>query len=201
MKLYERQPKHILVKGRKYRVNFDFRRVLLMLDVLRDKSLTPEAREYLALKCVMRAAGGNTHDKLEAVKAALFESNAEEQQKKITDFEQDAGMIRAAFRQIYDIDLWHDRLGWHEFTELLQWLPEGNRYVEVLGIRARPIPKANKFNAEERQRLYKAKAAYALKMTDEERENTYQASLHRTTQSLLRLAKRGEKNNGNDRNG
>ena len=77
------------------------------------------------------------------------------------------------------------------FTALLSGLPEGNRYTEIVGIRARPMPEANKWNAKEREWLAMAKAQYAIQMTDKEREASYQAGLHQMTLSLLSYAKGG----------
>ncbi len=193
MKLQDTLPRGVTVGGRFYRMDLDFRNVLKLMDTLAREDLMPQAREYVALKCVMKRPPRNAGQVLAALRHVLFpEAQKKVEQKKITDFEQDADLIRAAFMQVYGISLYRDRLHWVEFSALLAGLPEGNRYSEILGIRARPMPKATKVNAEERQWLAQAKATYALKMTDQEREQSYQTSMRRTTASLLALAKRGE---------
>jgi hypothetical protein len=111
--------------------------------------------------------------------------------EKITDFVQDADLIRSAFMQCYGINLFRDRLHWLEFSSLLAGLPEGSRYSEVLGIRARPMPAPTKWNAEERRWLMKAKAEYALRMTDREQEKSLNNSLRSVAFSLLALAEKG----------
>lgn len=194
MKLQERLPDGVTVDGRKYRLDFDFRNVLSMLETLARDDLMPDARAWLALKCLMKRPPKNPLPVIAAVKALLFPDSGGKQptQKKLTDFKQDADLIRAAFLQAYRINLWRDSLHWMEFTALLNALPEGSRYSEILGIRARPMPKPTKYNQEERKWLAQAKAACAVQMSDKERESILQASMHRTAASLLRLAERGE---------
>ena len=193
MRLQDSLPDSITIGRKKYRVDLDFRRVLRMMDELADDNTIPEAREYNALKCIMKRPPRKTRPLMLAVRLLLFPEGKKTDKKKLTDFVQDADLIRAAFLQEYGINLFRDRLHWFEFTSLLSGLPEGSRYTEVLGIRARPMPKATKYNAEERRWLQQAKAAHAIRMSDKEREESYQTSLHRTAESLLALAKRGEK--------
>lgn len=196
MKLQEALPQGVTVRGRFYRMDLDFRNVLRLMDVLAQENLMAEAKVFLALKCVMKRPPRNAEEVLNALRTTLFpQTQKSAGQKKITDFEQDADLIRAAFLQTYGINLYRDPLHWFEFSSLLAGLPEGNRYSEILGIRARPMPAPTKLNKEERRWLAQAKAAYAIKMTDQEREKSYQSSMRRTTASLLALAKRGENNN------
>ena len=96
-------------------------------------------------------------------------------------------MIRAAFRQVYQIDLFRDKLHWLEFRELLQNLPDGNRYEEVLGIRARPLPAATKYNAKEREWLIKAKQSCALHMSEQEAAKKYDEDVSRIFAGLMSM--------------
>jgi hypothetical protein len=194
MKLQDSLPDTVRVGRRAYKLDLDFRNVLRMIDMLGRDDLISTARDWNALKCVMKHPPKRTTVVLMAVRALLFSHDEQEtDHKKLTDFVQDADLIRAAFLQNYGINLYRDKLHWFEFTGLLSCLPDGSRYAEILGIRARPMPKATKYNAEERQWLMKAKAQYAVKMSDKERESRYQSSMHRTAESLLALAKRGGK--------
>ena len=191
MRLYDRLPDGVFVNGKHYRMDFDFRNVLRMIDILQDEYLMPEAREYNALKCVMKRPK-NIHLVLLAVKGLLFSGKPPRDQRKITDFKQDAAMIRAAFRQAYGIDLYRDRLHWFEFSELLSNIPEGNRYSEVIGIRIRPMPKATKYNMEERAWLLKAKAEVGLEMTEEERQSNYDRDVTNIAAFLMGMAEKKE---------
>ena len=172
MKLYEMLPDGVTVDGKFYKMDFSFRNVFRMIDVLDRDDLLPEAKEYNALRCLCKKPR-NVHKVLAEVKRILFPAARKTDGQKITDFAQDAGLIRAAFRQAYGIDLYRDNLHWIEFTELLNAIPEGSRYAEIVGIRARPIPAPNKWNQKEREWLIRAKQDVAIEMTDKERAERY----------------------------
>ena len=166
-----------------------------MMETLARDDLTDEARLFLAVRCITRRRRIDPQEVLSAVYPLLFsEKKPTDGQTKLTDFNQDADYIRAAFLQEYGINLFRDRLHWCEFSTLLSCLPEGNRYTEILGIRSRPIPAPTKYNSEERKWLMKAKAQFALSLTDREKEKSLEASLRSVAFSLLSLAEKG----GND---
>lgn len=191
MKLQDSLPRGVRVGKRFYKLDLDFRAVLRLIDTMAREDLLPDARDYLALKCVMKHPR-RVRETLEAVKSLLFPiTRKSADKKKVTDFTQDADLIRAAFMQVYRIDLYTEKLHWFKFSALLAGLPEGNRYNEVLGIRARPMPAPTKYNAEERRWLAKAKAELALRMTDAEREQSYKQGLHDMATSLINLASQG----------
>lgn len=196
MKLQDKLPRGVTVGGKFYKLNLDFRNVLRMMDVLARDDLLPAARDYLALKCVTKRPK-KPAETLIAIRGILFPDTKKSADKgKITDFAQDADLIRAAFLQVYGINLYRDKLHWLEFSSLLAGLPEGNRYSEVLGIRARPMPAPTKYNAEERRWLAQAKADLALRLTDKEREASLEKSLRNVAISLLALAGKGGDGNG-----
>lgn len=187
MKLYENLPTGIIVNGKHYRLNLDFRNVLRMMEILDNDNLMPEAREYLALKCLMKRPR-NVKPVLTAVKALLFpQDRPKTTGPKVTSFEHDAGLIRAAFRQVYNIDISRSKLHWFEFIELLQNLPEGNRYTEIVSIRARPLPEATKYNQKEREWLMKAKMQCALPMSEEEAATQYEKDVGNIFHGLLSM--------------
>ena len=177
MKLSDKLPEGVTVDGRFYALDFDFRNVLRMMDTLGNDDLIPDARDFLALKCLTKHPK-NVAKVLAEVKRLLF-TGTPGSGERLTSFEQDAGLIRSAFRQVYGIDLFRDRITWFEFTELLQNLPEGNRYEEVLGIRARPLPSPTKYNAKEREWLLKAKQQHALHLSEAEAAKKYDADVGR----------------------
>ena len=111
MKLQDKLPEGVTVDGKFYKLDFDFRNVLRMMDILQREDLVYEAREYLALKCLTKRPK-NASRVMVAVRLLLFDEKPTEDTTKITSFEQDAGLIRAAFRQAYGIDLYRDRLHW-----------------------------------------------------------------------------------------
>ena len=196
MKLQDRLPEGVEVDGKFYKLDFDFRNVLKMIEVLDRNDLMPEAKAYKALSFLQKHPK-NAVKVLEAVKGLLFKAPRKKDGQKVTDFIQDAGLIRAAFRQAYGIDLYRAKLHWIEFTELLNAIPEGNRYSEVVGIRARPMPAATKWNQHEREWLAKAKADVALEMSEEERSRRYERDVANIAAVLMGMAEKKEvKNNG-----
>lgn len=190
--LHEKLPDSVTVNGRRYRLDLDFRNVLRMMDVMDRKDLLPGARAYVALKCVMKRPPKDAAPVLAAVNALLFPARKKpEKREKLTDLKRDADLIRAAFLQSYGVNLWRDRLHWFEFSGLLACIPGGSRYADIIGIRARPMPEATKYNAKEREWLMKAKAEYAVEMTAEEQERSYQEGLRGMAMSLLAIAQKG----------
>lgn len=202
MRLYDRLPDRVKVGRKTYRINLDFRNVLRLFDTLTEKNLMPEARQYLALRCVMRRPPKRrTGEAFAAVMEIIAgDRHVNGEQKKVMSFEQDADLILAAFRQAYGIDLYHDKVHWLAFRALLAGLPEGSRYAEVVSIRSREIPMATKYNSAEISWLMKAKAAVQLKLTDEEREASMRRTGHETAMSLLAYA-RAYAPKGGDENG
>ena len=195
MRLQDNLPDGVTVDGKFYKLDFDFRNVLRMMEELDRDDLMPEARYYNALKCLSKRPK-NAQRVLEAVKGLLFQEKPKKDAQKVTDFVQDAGMIRAAFRQAYGIDLYREKLHWIEFSELLNAIPEGSRYAEVVGIRARPMPAATKWNAEERRWLMKAKADVALHLSEKEQAKRYEEDVGKIFSGLMNIIAKGSERNG-----
>ena len=193
MKLQDRLPDCVEVDGKKYRLDLDFRNVLKMIEVMDRDDMLPEAKAYKALSFVCKRPK-NAVKVIEAIKVLLFKAPRKTSGQKVTDFEQDAGLIRAAFRQAYGIDLYRDKLHWIEFTELLNAIPEGNRYSEVVGIRARPMPAATKWNQHEREWLAKAKADCRLEVSEKEMEKNYERDVGNIAAFLMGWASAKEVN-------
>lgn len=194
MKLQDRLPQGVEVDGKFYKMDFDFRNVFRMIEILDRDDMLPEAKAYKALCCLCKRPK-NAEKVLGAVKALLFKAPRKKGGQRVTDFIQDAGLIRAAFRQAYGIDLYRDRLHWIEFTELMNALPEGSRYAEVVGIRARPMPEPTQWNKKEREWLMQAKADVALELSENEIAEEYKRGVANLAALLKSMAK-GSENNG-----
>jgi hypothetical protein len=195
MKLQDKLPEGVTVDGRFYKLDFDFRNVLQMMDELDRDDVMPQAKTYNALKCLCKHPK-NVFKVMEAVKALLFQEKPKKDAQKVTDFVQDAGMIRAAFRQAYGIDLYRDKLHWIEFSELLNAIPQGSRYTEVIGIRARPIPAPTKWNAEERNWLINAKADVAIRLSEKEQAKKYAEDVAKVFNGIMGMIVKGSENDG-----
>lgn len=189
MKLFERLPDRITVGKKVFKCDFDFRNVLKMLEIMQRDDIYVTARDYLCAKCVIRRRM-TLKTAAEAYKVLcdlLFEKRPEGGSERLTSFEQDAPLIRAAFRQVYRIDLYRDKLTWFEFTELLHGLPEGNRYEDVIGIRARPMPPPTKYNQKEREWLMQAKQSVALHLTEAEAAKKYDTDVGKIFAGLMSM--------------
>lgn len=112
----------------------------------------------------------------------------------IFDFEQDAGFIYASFLSDYGLDLYAEqgRLHWWAFVQLFRGLSDGSKIVQVMQIRAKPIPAPTKHNTEERAQLARLKAQYALKISQEERERNFAAGLKRLAGLMQGMAEHEE---------
>ena len=190
-KLFERFPDSITVDGKRYRCNFDFRNVLKMLEIMQRDDILQDARDNLCARCVCKAPR-NARKVYAVLLSTLFPHTPETGNKRITSYEQDAGLIRAAFRQVYNIDLFRDRLHWFEFVELLQFLPDGCRYEETIGIRARPMPAATKYNQKEREWLMKAKQSVALHLNEKEQERKYETDVSNVFAGLMGMIQKAQ---------
>ena len=119
MKLFERLPESVQVGKRKYKCDFDFRNVLKMLEIMQREDLVPTIRDYHCARCVIRRRIPlkTVSEVYKAICDLLFEKRPETGEKRLTSFEQDAPLIRAAFRQVYGIDLYRDKLTWFRSEE------------------------------------------------------------------------------------
>ena len=199
IRLYERIPDGVTVDGKFIPCDFDFRNVLKMLDIMQREDVYPSARDFLCVKCVAKHPRKikNPSAAYKAIGDLLFEKTPDSGGERITSFEQDAPLIRAAFRQVYNIDLFRDRLTWFEFTELLHNLPEGNKYSDVLGIRARPLPAPTKYNQKEREWLLNAKQRFKIHLTEAEAAKKYDKDVVNIFAGLMSMIpKDGETDNG-----
>lgn len=102
------------------------------------------------------------------------------------DFDQDSQYIYAAFYQCYQIDLLgkDKNLHWKKFLNLLSGLSDDTRIMQIISIRTRPMPKATKYNAEERANLAKQKARYRIELTDQERQQQLKNGFSKIAQML-----------------
>ena len=187
-----------LDSGRRIKLYASFDRVLAFLDVLRGKSMTEEDTEKTALFLLFGDQKLTSRETSEALKKAhgiLFEQKkSDDCGQRVMDFHQDAALILAAFRQAYGIDLYHEqgRLHWLEFLALLSGIPQNTRLSEVMEIRACKVPPATKNNHEQVRALMKAKAKYAIRITEEERQARWQAGLQNIAKQMMSNAKAGE---------
>lgn len=168
-----------------------FDRVLDLIDILRAADLDEGDRAEVAAVILFGNAKLSRAERAEATDIAmgtLFPPPEGPPGPKAFDFRQDSELLYAAFRQAYGIDLdaEHGKLHWLRFLALLEGLPDNTRLSQVINIRLRPIPKANKHNREEIRQLLELKAKLRLKLTPEEEAEQFQRGLQKVAQSLMK---------------
>lgn len=185
MNIYDAYPEEIKIDGKPYALNMSFDRVLRVFDVQDMEELT--AADKLEVQCALLLSDNEPLPRsrdiqAKIVKAAmdLLPKPEKKSNERYLDFHQDAAMIRSAFFRI-GIDLTRDRPHILQFLELLADLPSDTALMRTVEIRAKPIPKATKHNAEQIARLQEAKARVAIKVSEEERRQRFADSLKNST--------------------
>jgi hypothetical protein len=194
--------KRIYFEGRKYRLHLAFDNVLRTFDVLREPLFTPVQRLQLAVELLAgRSAGRLPMDKLEALFTRITDEFINEGAKpqrskepRALDFNQDAPLIYAAFRQAYGLDLTKQRgrLDWRHFIALFQGLPDDTKIREVIDIRKRDLPEPTPHNGKQIAKLMELKAYYAIQLGEDEAKQGWYSDSARFAEGLIGLAqKRG----------
>jgi hypothetical protein len=188
--IYDPYPEEVELDGKIYPLNLSYDRVLMMLDIQDDKTLT--TADKLETQCVLILENGykdlpmtidGRQKLLKAVLDLLPKKEDRQAKEKYIDFHQDAAMIRTAFFRI-GVDLLKDKIHIFQFLELLADLPSDTALMRTVEIRQRPIPKPTKHNGEQIAALQKAKERVAIKMSEEERRELFAQSLKNA--SILR---------------
>ncbi len=200
--LWERPVSHVTADGRVYRLRTAFRRVLQCYRVLEEDALDDADKIGLCLRLLLRPVSRRRAARLPfAKKLRLFEQifrefvdvgeKKQDGARKTFDFDQDAGYIYAAFFQCYGLDLLgRDKgLHWWKFVKLLGGLPEETRFMQIVSIRARPLPKPTKFNAEERQQLLRLKGLFRLEENEDDKRRRLQDGLRKMAVMLEGMAR------------
>lgn len=202
--LWERPVSRVAYEGKPYRLRTSFRRVLQCYRVMGDDVLEDGDKIGMCLGLLLRPVSRLRAARLPAAKKIrLFETIFQEYVdtggknaggEKALDFDQDAGLIYAAFAQCYGLDLLgRDRgLHWWKFVQMLGGLPEDTRLMRVISIRTRPLPNPTKYNVEERQNLLRLKGLYRLEDSEEEKRRRLQDGLRKMAVIMEGMAR--EKN-------
>lgn len=183
MNIYDPFPETVEHNGKTIRLNLAYDRVLMVLDAQSDQSLLPADRIELQTALLLEDGEKlpkSTREQSELLRDifALFptEETPVKQNERYIDFHQDAAMIRSAFYRI-GIDLLREKIHFMRFLELLRDLPPDTALMRTIEIRMRPVPKPDGHNQEQIAAIMKAKAAVAIKMSEEERRRSFAESL------------------------
>lgn len=194
-------PFAVVYGGKTYRLKPFFDNVLKVFALQKEQALSERDKLELSLDVLVHSKHSQLSEQskvglLNAVYDVLMDTPPSEPDGRapIFDFEQDAGYIYASFLSDYGLDLYgqQGRLHWWAFVQLFRGLSEGAKIVQVMQIRAKPIPAPTKHNAEERAQLARLEAQYALKVSEKERERNFAAGLKRLAGLMRAMAEREE---------
>lgn len=173
MKLYESYPTCIEYGGRLYELSLSVKNVFLACDALEDEIMSDSYKVSVALDLLIKTKHSVDKRLLSAVFDLIFPQK--EKSEPLIDFEMDAPLIVAAFRQAYGIRL-KEEIGCisiFEFMDLLQGIPKSTRLAERIELRQMPIPKPDKYNAEYRARIIEAKQKVAIRRKSDKAMGLY----------------------------
>lgn len=134
-------PESVCVSGREYPIRTDFRRWILITELLGENRLPPMRKLELAAKI---AGLTDLPDDRTALAAALlqFASCGEPVPESpgsasppVFDFNADGGAIFSSFLRVYRIDLTVSPLHWWKFMALLRDLPPDTEFMSRIALR------------------------------------------------------------------
>ena len=195
MTLYEALPDKLEHRGKEYRLYASFDRVLEALAFIKRQDFSDaEKTEYLTF--LFFGDGVAPDAELVSAALALLCPASKNSGVRSFDWEQDAAVIYASFLSVYGIDLFSVRgkLHWTAFIALLQNLPRDSAFGRLIDIRTCEVPQVTKYNQKQVQNLMKAKAAYRLRLTEEDRKAQWKAGLQNLAKWMIRNTKAGENN-------
>jgi len=189
--LYAPLPYEIVHKGKKYKLQPSFDRVLAALDIFQRQDLLDEDKLWYAQRSLIKGRSCLDPGLLNTVFDLLIETNhCKVEGQKAFDFIQDSHYIFSAFYQTYGLDLNRERgrLHWWKFLALFNGLPDDTRILQIMQIRLRPMPEPNAHNQDEIRQLAKLKNQYRLEISEEERNKQFKRGLNKFARSLLAIS-------------
>lgn len=140
--LIDGAPTEIYIGDLKYKINYDFRYGLLFEELMNNKEISDLEKGQLALKLYLE--NQFIEDYEEAINQIFnfylcgkeIKNTQTKKQNPVFSFEEDAGLIFAAFKEIYNIDLVEEELHWWKFKALFEALPDTCQFRKVIGYRA-----------------------------------------------------------------
>ena len=163
MKPYDPLPSTVEYQDVIYKLDLSYGVFFAVADVLKDARLLNGQKLKIALD--MFVVGPHpTEDGLLNSIYDLLKDERKKSGESYMDIEQDWHYICAGFQQAYGIDLYSDKtmhiLRWQA---LLQGLPKDTKIMDIIGIRATPLPAPTKYNKRQIAELSRLKSLYALK--------------------------------------
>lgn len=144
------------------KIKTDFRQVLKFFKLLRDKEVNEQEKALIIIKLFFDRVPDTDGiwDFIDYYINCGKTGNEHEDNKRLFDFEIDAGRIYSAFYQTYGIDLTTVKMHWWKFFELFQNLSSETKFLQVIELRGRKPGKND--SAEYKRDLRKLQDAFRL---------------------------------------
>lgn len=187
----------VTLKRRAYKLNTDVWHVMRALDVAHDPELMGPQQDAAAVWYLYRFPRPPRRMHRQAVEAAFALINEPGPYRvpkggpRALSLTQDAGLICAAFMQLYGIDLIKEstRLDWRLFQAYLSGITDATRLGEIMSIRTQKMPKRTQYNGAQIAELQRLKSIYAI--TDNAAHGqSFEDGLAKMVQILTDMAQR-----------
>ena len=156
MTMFRKLPYFVILQGKKYRINVDFRNMISFEKILQDKSVSKTEKIEYGLRHFYPAFFSlENYQKLlynpqlykEACDKLIWfyicgrddyhrMGNGKGSNKQIYSYNYDDEYIYGAFYEQYGIDLSYDIVHWWKFKALLKSLKDDTEFVKIKGYRA-----------------------------------------------------------------
>ena len=156
MTMFKKLPYFVILQGKKYRINVDFRNMISFENIVQDRSVNNSKKiEYLLRHFYPAFFYAENYLKMlqkpnlykEACKKLIWFykcgrddyhkiGNGKGSNKQIYSYEYDDEYIYGAFYEQYGIDLTYDIVHWWKFKALLKSLKDDTEFVKIKGYRA-----------------------------------------------------------------
>lgn len=157
MIMFNKLPYFVILQGRKYKINVDFRNMISFENKLQDKRVSNSEKIEYGLRHFYpaffniqdyRTALQNPYLYKEACDKLIWfykcgrddyhkqTGKGKTNNRQIYSYEYDDEYIYGAFYEQYGIDLSHDNVHWWKFKSLLKSLKDDTEFVKIKGYRA-----------------------------------------------------------------
>jgi len=157
MIMFNKLPYFVILRGKKYKINVDFRNMISFENKVQDKSVSESEKIEYGLRHFYPAFFyvenyikllQNKQLYKEACEKLIWfykcgrenyhktEGSGKASKKQIYSYKYDDEYIYGAFYEQYNVDLAYDKIHWWKFKALLKSLKDNTEFVKIKGYRA-----------------------------------------------------------------
>lgn len=164
-------PEYVIVNGRKYKINTDYRIALKYNEIVQDEDISPYEKVLGGILMFYGEVGLAFPEDLEELSKGILTflkgrpssvtgKQAKPNVVKDMDYNKDFGLIVASMRSDYGIDIEKEKIHWWTFFDYLNGLSTECALNKVREIRRRDLSKEK--DREEKSRIKELKDLYSL---------------------------------------